>query len=99
MAEACRYVLELVVPDDEPVDVKIQKLASGLRDARTELTKVQFDLNLKISELQLKAHPSTPLEVIDQRETTVKDVVAVVNNVITECTVLFEQALEVVTNL
>lgn len=54
VAEACWSIPELGILDDEPIHVRIQKLATGVRDARTELEKVQFDLNLKIAELQLR---------------------------------------------
>jgi len=99
VAEACRYVLELDIPDDEPVDVWIQKLTARVRNARIELAKVQFDLNLNIAELQLKAQPSTPLEVREKHKRDVEDAIVVVNNSVKECTTLFEQVLEVVTNL
>jgi len=55
VAEACNFVLELEILDVEPVDVWIQKLAVGVCEARTKLAKVQFELNLKIVELYLKA--------------------------------------------
>lgn len=51
VAKACRFVAEMVVLDDEPVDVRIQKLAARVYDAITKLAKVQFDLNLNIVEL------------------------------------------------
>jgi len=51
VTEACRFVPELDIPDDEQVDVQIQKLAFEVHDIRIELAKVQFDLNLKIVEL------------------------------------------------
>lgn len=38
-------------PDDEPVDVWIRNLPVGMCDAKKQLAKVQFDLNLYIAEL------------------------------------------------
>jgi len=97
--EACRSVPELGIPEDEPMDVRIRKLTAGVHEARTELEKVQFELNLKIVELELKAQPSTLPEVREQRDTTVKDIVVVVDSAVKDCTALFEQSLEVVTIL
>ena len=74
------------------VDAKIKKLAVGVHDAKVEVTKVQFELNLDIINLELKSRPSTLPEVIEQCETTVKLTVV-------DCTVLFEQSNEVVTKL
>lgn len=47
LAEAYRIVLELDIPEDAPVDMRIWKLTVEVRKARTELAKVQFDLKLK----------------------------------------------------
>lgn len=58
-----------------------------------------MELNLKMAELQLKAQPSTPPEIREQQELAVKDVVAVMENIVKDCTTLFEQSLEVVTSL
>ena len=56
-------VLELAILEEELVEVHIRKLAIGVCDARTEMARFQLELNLKITELQLKAQPSTLLEV------------------------------------
>lgn len=63
VAEACRTILELHILEEAPFQAKIQKLAIGLRDTRIEMAKVQFELNLKIGEIELRAQPSTPPEV------------------------------------
>lgn len=76
VAEACQNFLELDIPEDVLVDARIRKLVAGVRKAQTELAKVQFELNLKIIELELRPQPSTPPEFREQRETTVKDVTA-----------------------
>lgn len=44
-------VLELAIVDEEPFEVHVCKLATGMHDARTELARVQLELNLKITEL------------------------------------------------
>jgi len=90
VAEACRTVTELDIPKDASVDVRIRKLTVGVREERTELSKLQFELNLKITELELRAQPSTPLEVKEQRTTAVKDAVAAVDVAVKDCTALFE---------
>ena len=56
-------------------------------------------MNLKIVELELKARPLNILEVREQREATVKDVVAAIDSAVKDYTVLFKQSLEVVTSL
>jgi len=63
VAEAFRTVPELGIPKVELIDVWVQKLVARVCDARIELEKVQLELNLKITELQLKAQPSTLLEI------------------------------------
>lgn len=59
-------VPELAIMEEEPVEVHIHKLATGVRDTRTEMVRVQLDLNSQIIELQLRAQPSTPPEVKEQ---------------------------------
>ncbi len=54
---------------------------------------------MKIIELELNSQPSTPLEIREQGEAFVKDGVAIVNAAVADCTVHFEQEIEVVTNL
>lgn len=54
---------------------------------------------MKITELELKSQPSTPLEVREQCEDDVKDGITTVDVVVVDCTTLFEQAMEVVTIL
>jgi len=58
-----------------------------------------LELNLKIVELQLKALPSTLLEIREQCESTMKYVIVVIDNAVKDCTSLFKQSLEVVTSL
>lgn len=61
--EACRIVPKFHIPEDAQLETKIWKLVAGIRDAKEEVTTVQFELNRKITELQLKSQPSTPPEV------------------------------------
>lgn len=63
------------------------------------MARVQLELNLQIVELQLKAQPSTPPEVREQRANTITVAIAKVNNVVTDNTKLFEQLFEVLTTL
>ena len=60
LEEACQMVLELAIPAEEPAEVRIQRLAAGVREAREEMVKVQLELSLHIVELRLKVQPSTP---------------------------------------
>jgi len=68
-------------------------------NARTKLAKVQFELNLNITELELKAKPLTPPEVKENREAAIQDAVAIVDVVVKDLTTLFEQSHKVVTSL
>lgn len=99
VAEACRTVSELHIPEEAPLEAKIRKLAAGVRNAKIEVARVQFELNMKITELELKSQPSTPLEVREQREVVVKDAIANIDAAVVDCTMLFEQAMEIVTTL
>lgn len=63
VVEACKTVSELHIPKDAFFDTKIWKLTAGVHDTKTEMAKVQFELNLKIAELESKAQPLTPPEV------------------------------------
>lgn len=56
-------VPELVIPEEELVKVCIRKLATGMCDTQTKMARVQLELNLQITELQLRAQPSTLPEV------------------------------------
>lgn len=49
--EPCRMVLELEIQAEEPVEVRIRKLAIVVCDARVEITRVQLELNLQITKL------------------------------------------------
>ena len=60
MEEARRMVSELAIPEEEPVEVCIRKLATRVRYTWTEMAKVQLELNLQITELQLRAQPLIP---------------------------------------
>lgn len=57
VAEACRTVPELHVWEEALVDMKIRKLAVGVGEAKIEVAKVQFNLKLKITKLELKSQP------------------------------------------
>lgn len=99
VAKACRTISELHIPEDTMVNARIQKLTIGVCGARTELPKVQFELKFKITGPRLKAKPSTPPDVREQREASIKDAIATVDAIVKDYTTLFEQSLEVVTNL
>ncbi len=44
-------VLELAIPKEEPFEVHIRKLSTGVRDTWTEMARVQLELNFQITEL------------------------------------------------
>jgi len=54
---------------------------------------------MKITQLELKSQPLTPPKVREQRETTIKEGLATVDVAVSNCTSLFEQAMEVVMSL
>lgn len=54
MEEACWMVPKLAIPEYESVYMHVRKPVMEVHDACTELEKVQLELNLQISELQLK---------------------------------------------
>ncbi len=99
VAEACRIVPKLHIPQEVSVETKISKLATVVRDTKMEVAMVQFELNLKITKLQLKLQPSTPLEVREQCKAPVKDGIVVVDATVVDCPMLFKQSMEVVTVL
>lgn len=90
---------ELHILEEAPPEAKIRKLAAGVCNAKTEVAQVQFELNMKITKLELKSQPSTPPEVREQREAAVKDSISTVDAAVVHCTTLFEQGMEVVTTL
>ena len=63
------------------------------------MARVQLELNLQTMELQLRAQPSTPLEVKEQWETTITKGFAAEDSAIADCTQLYEQSFEVLTSL
>lgn len=60
MAEACTKVQELAVLAKLPIDDKIHHMAVGVRTVQEEALKAQWELNLQIAQLRLKARPPTP---------------------------------------
>ena len=54
---------------------------------------------MKIVELQLKLHPTNLPEVREQRKVTIKEGIATLDAIFTDCATFFEQAMELVTNL
>ena len=82
--------LDLAIHEEEPIEVLFRKLDTGVRDARIELAKVQLELNLQITDLQLKAQLSTPPEVKKQHATVVTEAIVAVDNAVAGYTQIFE---------
>ena len=97
--EACKMVPELAIPTEESVKARVHNLAAGVCDEREEMARVQLELNLQIAELYLKAQPSTPPKIKEQRTNTVTTTTSVVDNIVANCMQLFEQSFEVLTTL
>lgn len=68
-------------------------------EAQEEMTKVQLELNLQITKMQLKAQPSTPLEVREQRTSAITSRLDEIGSAVRDCTSMFEESFEVLTNL
>lgn len=99
VVEACRTMPKFYIPKEVPLEAKIKKLVVGVHDAKVEVAKVQFELNIKIKEVELKSQLSTPPEIRAHRKAAIKDGVSTVDATVVDCTKLFEQAMEVVTTL
>jgi len=76
---------ELHIPEDAQPEAKIRKLAAGLREAKAEVGRVQFELNMKITELQLKFQPTTPPEVREQHGAAIREGMATLDATIIDC--------------
>lgn len=63
---------------------------------KNKVAKVQFELDLNITNLELKSQPSTPLNIREQHEAAIKDGVVTIDSTVVDCIVLFEQFMEVV---
>ena len=63
------------------------------------MVQVQLELDFLITELQLRAQPSTLSEVREQRTTTVTTTIVVVDSAVADYMQLFEQSFEVQTTL
>ena len=92
-------VSELSIQVEKLREAHVRKLAIGVHDARVEMARVQLELNLQIVELQLKAQPSTPLEVKEQRTTTITTTIATVDSAVIDYMKMFEQSFKVLTTL
>lgn len=64
-----------------------------------EVRKVQFELNMKIMEVQIKLQNTTPPEVWEQREVVIKEGMVTLDVAVTDCSTLFKQVMEVATTL
>ena len=80
--EAYTSVLGLVVPAKLPTAEKIHHMAARFHMAKEETVKVQLDLNLQITELRLKMHPFTPLEVREQCHHTIQSGLEVIEHAV-----------------
>jgi len=66
---------------------------------KEEMAKVHIELKLKIAKLQLKEKPSTPPKVKEQHANAIIVGIVEINSVVKDCTKLFEESFEVLTNL
>lgn len=90
---------ELHILEDAQPEEKIRKLIAGVRIAKAEINQVQFELNMKITELQLKLQSTNPSVVREQCKAAINEGMATLDATVANFTTLFEQAMELVTNL
>ncbi len=55
LSAACKIVSELHVPKEAPLEAKIRKLVVIICDAKEKVERFQFEMNMKIIELELKS--------------------------------------------
>ena len=72
IAQVCSEFLELQILAEVASGEKIQKIVATVKESQAEIGNVRFELQLQISELQLKLHPTTPLEFREQFEAAIK---------------------------
>jgi len=60
---------------------------------------VQPELNLQITELQMKVQPSTPPEVKEQRVSMIQTGLEEIGRAVQDCTNMLDQAFDVLTSL
>ena len=92
-------VPELAIPEEEPVEVYLHKLAIGVCNTQMEMARVQLELNLQITELQLRAQPSTPPKLKEYWVAAVTEAFVAVESAVADCTQFFKQSFEVLTDL
>lgn len=63
------------------------------------MTKLQLELNLQITELQLRAQPSTPLEVREQCARAITAGLEEIGGAVQDYTRMLEESLGVLTTL
>lgn len=97
--EACQSFPELAVIADILVEAPLHRLAAGVREVREEMTKVQLELNLQITELWLKVQPSTPAEVREKCASTITAGLDEIGSAVQHCTNMLEESFEVLPNL
>lgn len=97
--EAFQMVPELAIQVEEPVEACVRKLATGVCDARAEMARVQLELNLQLTKLQLRAQLSTLSKVREQHTTMVTTSIMMVDSAVINYMKLFEQSFEVLTTL
>lgn len=88
--EAYQMVLELAIQGEELVEVLVCKFSIGVHETQVEKAKVRLDQNLQIVELQLKAQPSTLLQIREQCTTSVTIEMVTVDSVVEDYMQIFE---------
>jgi len=86
---------ELQIPTKVASVEKLQKLAATIKESKVEVGKVRFKLQMYITELQMRLQPTTPLEFYEQHEATIKVDMAPIETIVTYCSTIFEDTMEV----
>lgn len=74
-------------------------MATGFCTAQEEATKAQWELNVQIAELRLKAQPPTPLENWEQCHDEIQAGLEMIKHTIRDCSGLLEQSLLMLASL
>lgn len=91
--QACKSVPEMNIPDNAEASAKVRKLAATVRASKEKVDKVTFDVQMQITEMQLKLQLITLPEVREQRGATIKESMAQLHVAVQGCDQLFTQAM------
>lgn len=75
------------------------KRALVIRDLKNKLTEMKFECEFKITELQMRLQPVTPLKLCEQREKDLKLVLEVIVDTVVDYSKLLDETMNILTTL